>query len=154
MLQARFDIVRGPTQLWHHEDLSFIMKACITLHNMIIEDDRVDDNELVAVAVGNEDYDSLGTDGPVEVSRDPRPETRYPLINLWLETAAFEIRTPTMPSAKTSLHICGRYTDKALLSEFPCLCSILSCFKIRQIHSITPCPCSVHRCVMMSWRRA
>ena len=39
------------------------MKACIILHNMIIEDERVDDNELVAVAASNEDYDSLGTDG-------------------------------------------------------------------------------------------
>ena len=44
------------------------MKECIILHNMIIENERVDDNELVAVAAGNEDYDSLGTDGPVEVS--------------------------------------------------------------------------------------
>ena len=89
------------------------MKACIILHNMIIEDERVDDNELVVAAAGNEDYDSLGTDGPVEVS-----EARYPLINLWLETVPFEIPTPTMPSATTSLHICGRYTDKALSSEF------------------------------------
>ena len=68
MLQARFAIVQGPTRFWHHEDLSFIMKACIILHNMIIENERVDDKELVAVDAGNEDYDSLGTDGPVEVS--------------------------------------------------------------------------------------
>ena len=113
VLQARFTIIRGLARFWHHEDLSFIMKVCIILHNMIIEDERVDDNELVAVAASNEDYDSLGTDGPVEVSRGP-----IPLINLWLETAPFEIRTPTMPSATTSLYICGRYTDKALSSEF------------------------------------
>ena len=43
------------------------MKACIILHNMIIEDEQVDDNELVAVAADDEDYDSLGTNGPVEV---------------------------------------------------------------------------------------
>ena len=53
------------------------MKECIILHNMIIEDERVDDNELVAVAAGNEDYDSLGTDGPVEVSRDPIPFDQF-----------------------------------------------------------------------------
>ena len=47
------------------------MKACIILHNMIIEDERVDDNELVAVAAGNENYDSLGTNAPVEVSQGP-----------------------------------------------------------------------------------
>ena len=44
------------------------MRACIILHNMIIEDERVDDNELVAISSGNDDYDSLGTDGPVEIS--------------------------------------------------------------------------------------
>ena len=47
------------------------MKACIILYNTIIEDERVDGKELVALATGNEDYDSLGTDGPVEVSRGP-----------------------------------------------------------------------------------
>ena len=45
------------------------MKACIILHNMIVEDERVDGNELVAIAYGNDNYDSLGTNGPVEVSR-------------------------------------------------------------------------------------
>ena len=58
VLQARFAIVQGPARFWHHEDLSFITKACIILHNMIIEDERVDDNKLVAIATGNENYDS------------------------------------------------------------------------------------------------
>ena len=71
VLQARFAIVRGLARFWHHEDLSLIMKACIILHNMIIEDKRVDDNELVVIAFSNDDYDSLGIDGPVEVSRGP-----------------------------------------------------------------------------------
>ena len=57
------------------------MKACIILHNMIIEDERVDDNELVAIASGNDDYDSLGTDGPVEVSRDPIPFDQFMASN-------------------------------------------------------------------------
>ena len=57
------------------------MIACIILHNMIIEDERVDDNELVAIASGNDDYDSLGTDGPVEVSRGPRPFDQFMAIN-------------------------------------------------------------------------
>ena len=87
------------------------MKARIILHNMIIEDERVDDNELVAIASGNDNYYSLGTDGPVEVSRGPIPFDQFMAGNR-------DIRTPTMPSATTSLHICGRYTDKALSSEF------------------------------------
>ena len=57
------------------------MKACIILHNMIIEDGRVDDNELVAIAFGNNDYDSLGTDGPVEVSLGPIPFDQFMASN-------------------------------------------------------------------------
>ena len=49
MLQARFAIVRGPARLWRIEALDYIMKACIILHNMIIEDDRD--------ANGAEDFD-------------------------------------------------------------------------------------------------
>ena len=40
MLQARFAIVRGPARFFYHGTLHDIMKACIILHNMIIEDER------------------------------------------------------------------------------------------------------------------
>ena len=39
VLQARFAIVRGPAQFFHLETLQKIMKACIILHNMIVEDE-------------------------------------------------------------------------------------------------------------------
>ena len=39
MLKARFAIVRGPTRLWKLEVLKDIMKACIILHNTIVEDE-------------------------------------------------------------------------------------------------------------------
>ena len=45
MLQARFPIVRGPACLWKLEVLKDIMKACIKLNNMIVEDER-NANEL------------------------------------------------------------------------------------------------------------
>ena len=45
VLQARFSIVRGPARLWKLEVLKDIMKACIILHNMIVEDER-NANEL------------------------------------------------------------------------------------------------------------
>ena len=40
VLQARFSIVRGPACLRKLEVLKDIMKACIILHNMIVEDER------------------------------------------------------------------------------------------------------------------
>jgi hypothetical protein len=45
VLQARFAIVRGPARIWDIETLTLIMKACIIMHNMIIEDEgHVDPN--------------------------------------------------------------------------------------------------------------
>jgi hypothetical protein len=40
VLQSRFAIVRGPVRYWNEEMLANIMKACIIMHNMIIEDER------------------------------------------------------------------------------------------------------------------
>jgi hypothetical protein len=41
VLQSRFAIVRGPVRYWDEETLANIMKACIIMHNMIIEDEGV-----------------------------------------------------------------------------------------------------------------
>ncbi|KAF8404590.1 hypothetical protein HHK36_009477 [Tetracentron sinense] len=40
VLQAQFAIVRGPARFWKCETLKDIMKACIIMHNMIVEDER------------------------------------------------------------------------------------------------------------------
>ena len=40
VLQARFAIVRGPARFWEKSTLKDIMRACIIMHNMIIEDER------------------------------------------------------------------------------------------------------------------
>ncbi|CAJ2642043.1 unnamed protein product [Trifolium pratense] len=40
VLQARFKIIREPARLWDIEDLGLIMRTCIILHNMIVEDER------------------------------------------------------------------------------------------------------------------
>ncbi|XP_073271491.1 uncharacterized protein [Primulina huaijiensis] len=39
-LQSRFAIVAAPARSWRKNDLHYIMKACIIMHNMIIEDER------------------------------------------------------------------------------------------------------------------
>ncbi|XP_057775326.1 protein ALP1-like [Salvia miltiorrhiza] len=39
VLQARWEMIRGPSRLWYKENITDIMYACIILHNMIIEDE-------------------------------------------------------------------------------------------------------------------
>jgi Plant transposon protein len=39
VLQACFLIVRRPGHFWRENNLHDIMKACVILHNMIIEDE-------------------------------------------------------------------------------------------------------------------
>jgi hypothetical protein len=39
VLQSRFAIVREPVRYWDEETLANIMKACIIMHNMIIENE-------------------------------------------------------------------------------------------------------------------
>jgi hypothetical protein len=40
VLQSRFAIVSRPARGWKHHNLRNIMKACVILHNMIVEDER------------------------------------------------------------------------------------------------------------------
>ena len=40
VLQARFAIVKNPALFWDKEKIGNIMRACIVLHNMIVEDER------------------------------------------------------------------------------------------------------------------
>jgi hypothetical protein len=43
VLQSRFAIVRGPARIWDTETLGMIMRACVIMHNMIVEDEGVVD---------------------------------------------------------------------------------------------------------------
>jgi len=47
VLQSRFAIVRGSARFWDIETLTKIMRACVIMHNMIVEDEGfvVDPNE-------------------------------------------------------------------------------------------------------------
>ena len=40
VLQARFAIIRGPARNMDKVELDMVMKACIVLHDMIVEDKR------------------------------------------------------------------------------------------------------------------
>ena len=40
VLQARFAIISGPTRMWSKKTIGQIMRACVIMHNMIVEDER------------------------------------------------------------------------------------------------------------------
>ena len=40
VFQSRFAVVAHPARGWKHHNLRSIMKACLILHNMIVEDER------------------------------------------------------------------------------------------------------------------
>ncbi|KAI3827348.1 hypothetical protein L1987_01421 [Smallanthus sonchifolius] len=63
VLQQRFAIIRGPSRMFKVKVLTNIMKACVILHNMIIEDERDDSDTL------NIEYDQVDDD-LLELSRD------------------------------------------------------------------------------------
>ena len=70
MFQARFTIVRGPARFFHLETLQKIMKACIILHNMIVENER-NDNEVIDLDYEQND----GVDNPhLQVLREQSDE--------------------------------------------------------------------------------
>ena len=68
VLQARFAIVCGSARFFFPETLQNIMKACIILHNMIIEDER-DENEVVDF-----NYEQLDETPQIQVSREQTNE--------------------------------------------------------------------------------
>ncbi|XP_002893144.2 uncharacterized protein LOC9329205 [Arabidopsis lyrata subsp. lyrata] len=46
VLQARFAIIRNPGLFWDKERMGKIMRACIILHNMIVEDERDENTQF------------------------------------------------------------------------------------------------------------
>ena len=82
VLQAQFAKVRGPSHMMEEEDMSVIMKACVILHNIIVEDEH--DNYELAF-----DYDVLdGSAPPSTVSHE-----RYPCYETYFQRTAV-IRDP------------------------------------------------------------
>ena len=67
VLQARFAIIRGPARLMDQREIGIVMRACVILHNMIVEDER--DNYELAF-----DYDVVeGTVPEPIVNHDHHP---------------------------------------------------------------------------------
>jgi hypothetical protein len=68
ILQAQFAIVRGPARFWDQEILWYIMNACVIMHNMIIEDERGQENDYTH-------YELMGH--PVQVHRRQERVARF-----------------------------------------------------------------------------
>jgi hypothetical protein len=64
VLQSRFAIVRGPARFWDEETLGQIMRACVIMHNMIVEDERGQEDDL--------NFDGMGE--KVNPSHNKTPE--------------------------------------------------------------------------------
>ncbi len=54
IFQARFAIVHMLAQYWTREDLSLVMKPCIIIHDIIIEDEGEDTSIDIGVGEGAE----------------------------------------------------------------------------------------------------
>jgi hypothetical protein len=64
VLQARFAMVRQPARMFKLPELKEIMTACIILHNMIVEDER-DEQDMLDF-----DYEQLDENSPEPLSHD------------------------------------------------------------------------------------
>ena len=40
VMQARFAVIKNPSNLWDKSKIANIIRSCIILHNMIVEDER------------------------------------------------------------------------------------------------------------------
>ena len=65
VVQARFAIMRGLARFWDEETLADIMKTCIIMHNMVIEDEG---------DIDNNDFDGSDANPSIQVSHAYAPE--------------------------------------------------------------------------------
>ncbi|XP_065095815.1 uncharacterized protein LOC135717617 [Ochlerotatus camptorhynchus] len=61
VLMARFAILKNPARLWHKDDLAIIIRACIILHNMVIEYQRDASIEVDRDTWNNDETLNMGT---------------------------------------------------------------------------------------------
>ncbi|CAN6272488.1 unnamed protein product [Urochloa humidicola] len=69
VLQSRFNIVRRPARLWKRKSIGRIMKVCVILHNMIVEDEK----EMVKFPIDLNEHggSSIALSPEVQMGGDP-----------------------------------------------------------------------------------
>lgn len=105
VLQARFNIVRRPAQLWQRIAIGKIMEACVILHNMIVEDER----ELVTAPLDLNETSGTSFVLPPEVNIGPN----ICFMDVLQRNSSIRAR-PTHIQLKRDLveHIWQRYGNK------------------------------------------
>ncbi|XP_047327607.1 uncharacterized protein LOC124931224 [Impatiens glandulifera] len=73
VLQARFAIIRQPARMWNIDGLGKIMRACIILHNIIVEDER-DSYSRNWENIDFEGSNNSGSSSSVNVQREVLPQ--------------------------------------------------------------------------------
>ena len=78
VLQARFAVVRNPSNLWDKQKIGNIMRACIILHNMIVEDERAARTQYVVPGFeeSEEERFSVNMPSPLGNTMDRRMNVR------------------------------------------------------------------------------
>lgn len=104
-MQARFNIVRRPAQLWQRIAIGKIMEACVILHNMIVEDER----ELVTAPLDLNETSGTSFVLPPEVNIGPN----ICFMDVLQRNSSIRAR-PTHIQLKRDLveHIWQRYGNK------------------------------------------
>ncbi|KAL3625657.1 hypothetical protein CASFOL_030511 [Castilleja foliolosa] len=72
ILQSRFEIIKGPCRLWHGQQICELMKCCIILHNMIVEDNHNEEGDDFV-----NDPSRYNVVEPAVPNRDPITITQY-----------------------------------------------------------------------------
>ncbi|XP_048607098.1 putative nuclease HARBI1 isoform X1 [Brassica napus] len=78
VLQARLAVVRNPSNLWDKQKIGNIMRACIILHNMIVEDERAARTQYVVPGFeeSEEERFSVNMPSPLGNTMDRRTNVR------------------------------------------------------------------------------
>ncbi|XP_050387254.1 uncharacterized protein LOC126803500 [Argentina anserina] len=107
ILLARFAIVRGPNRGWAREDLLYIMMTCIILHNIIVEDECeeeedmvIDRDEITTMPRAAKVYDMYDNDHQVEHNISA-------LMNCCIDTKGLDIQLCIIISKKIWLNTYG-----------------------------------------------
>ena len=79
VLQARFAIVKNPAILWDKRQIGMVMRTCIILHNMIVENER---NGYTQYDTSEFEEGDSSRSSQVDISYSPRPSNLRTMLEI------------------------------------------------------------------------